>query len=85
METLLAIFVYSCRFSKGAFCRKSLISTGRNGLLKPGKLPSLIRDTGNKTGQVSIFREQHICQRHTFFIDLPSRWELTSDESRCAK
>ena len=32
------VFTCFCRFSKGAFCTKSLISTGRTGRLKPGKL-----------------------------------------------
>ena len=39
---LLAVFARFCRFSGGAFCRKSPISTGRNDRLKPGKLPNLI-------------------------------------------
>ena len=37
-EILLAVFACFCRFSKGAFYRKSPISTGRNGQLTPGKL-----------------------------------------------
>ena len=37
-EILLAVLARFCRFSKGAFYRKSPISTGRNGRLKPGKL-----------------------------------------------
>ena len=41
-EILLAVFARFCRFSKGALCRKSLISTGRNGRLKMGKLLDLI-------------------------------------------
>ena len=41
-EILLAVFSRFCRFSKGAFCRKSPISMGRNDQLKPGKLKSLI-------------------------------------------
>ena len=40
-EILLAFFARFCTFSKGAFCRKSPISTGRNGRLKPGKLLDL--------------------------------------------
>ena len=39
---LLAVFARFCRFSKGALCRKSPISTGRNDRLKPGKLLNLI-------------------------------------------
>ena len=41
-EILLAVFARFCKFSKGAFYRKSPISTGRNGRLKPGKLLELI-------------------------------------------
>ena len=41
-EILLAVFARFYRFSKGAFYRKSRISTGRNGQLKPGKLLDLI-------------------------------------------
>ena len=37
-EILLAVFARLCRFSKGVFCRKSPISTGRNDLLKWAKL-----------------------------------------------
>ena len=39
---LLAVFTRFSRFSKGALCRKSPISTGRNDRLKPGKLLNLI-------------------------------------------
>ena len=42
MEILLAVFACFCRISKGAFYRKSPISTRRNGRLKPGKLLDLI-------------------------------------------
>ena len=35
--------------SERAFCRKSLISTGRNDQLKPGKLLNLISHIGDKT------------------------------------
>ena len=41
-EILLVVFTRICRFSKEAFCRRSPISTGRNGPLKPGKLLNLI-------------------------------------------
>ena len=41
-EILLAVFARFCRFSKGAFYRKSQISTGRNGRLKQGKSLDLI-------------------------------------------
>ena len=41
-EILLAVFVRLCRFSKGAFYRKSPVSIGRNDRLKPGKLLNLI-------------------------------------------
>ena len=40
-EILLAVFARFCRYSKGAFCRKSPVSTGRNDRLKPGKLLNL--------------------------------------------
>ena len=54
MEYLLAGFPRFCRFSREAFCRKSLISMGRNDLLKPGKLGNLIRHIGKKTRQFSV-------------------------------
>ena len=41
-DILLAVFARFCRFSNGAFYRKSPISTGRNGRLKPSKLMDLI-------------------------------------------
>ena len=41
-EILLAVFARFCRFAKRAFFRKSPISTGRNGRLKPAKLLDLI-------------------------------------------
>ena len=41
-DILLAVLAHFCRFSKGAFYRKSPISTGRNSRLKPGKLLDLI-------------------------------------------
>ena len=41
-EILLAVFACFGRFSKGAFCRKSPFSTGRNDRLKPCKLLNLI-------------------------------------------
>ena len=41
-EILLAVFALFCVPSKGAFCRKSPISTGKNDRLKPGKLLNLI-------------------------------------------
>ena len=41
-EILLGVSTRFCRFSKGAFCRKSHISTGRNDRLKPAKLLNLI-------------------------------------------
>ena len=41
-EIFLAVFARFCRFLKGAFYRKSPISTGRNGRLKSGKLLDLI-------------------------------------------
>ena len=42
------------RSLKGAFFRISLISTGRNSRLKPGKLLNLIGHIGKKTGQFSL-------------------------------
>ena len=53
-EVLLDVFTRFCRFSKGAFCRKSPISTGRNDRLKPDKLLNLIGHIGNKTRQFSV-------------------------------
>ena len=53
-EILIAVFAYFCRFSKGAFYRKSPISTGRNGRLKPGKLLDLIWHIKDKIRQFSI-------------------------------
>ena len=53
-EMLLGVFTRFCRFSRGAFGRKSPISTGRNGRLTPGKLLNLIRHIGNKIRQFSI-------------------------------
>ena len=41
-EIFLAVFARFCRFSKGVFYRKSPISTGRNGRLKPRKSLDLI-------------------------------------------
>ena len=42
MEILLAVFDYFCRFSKGAFCSRSSISTLRNDCLNPGTLLNLV-------------------------------------------
>ena len=53
-DILLDVFTRFCRFSKGAFCRKSHISTGMNGGLKPGKLRNLIWHIGDRTRQFSI-------------------------------
>ena len=50
-EVLLGVFNRFCRFPKGAFCRKSPISTGKNGRLKPGKLLKLIGHIGDKKRQ----------------------------------
>ena len=41
-EILLAIFAGFAGFQKGAFCRKSPFSTGKNYRLKAGKLRNLI-------------------------------------------
>ena len=43
------VFTCFCRFSKEAFCRKSTISTGRNGRLKSVKLGNLVEHIGDKT------------------------------------
>ena len=51
---LLAVFTHFCRFSKGAFCSKSPISTGKNGRLRQGKLLTLIGHIGNETRQFSV-------------------------------
>ena len=53
-EILFTVFARFCRFPKGAFCRKSPISTGRNDRLKPGKLLNLIEQIGDKIRQFSI-------------------------------
>lgn len=47
-------FIPFCRFSKGAFCRNSLISRGKNDRLKLSELLNLIWHIGNKIRQVSI-------------------------------
>ena len=52
-EILLAVFARFCRLSKGAFCRKSPISTGSYDRLKPGKLLNLTGYVSDKTGQFS--------------------------------
>ena len=53
-EILLAVIARFCRFSKGAFCRKSPISTGRNDRLKLGKLLNLTEQIGDRIRQFSI-------------------------------
>ena len=53
-EILLAVFACFCRFSKEDFYRKSPISTGSNGRIKPGKLLDLIWHSGDKIRQFSI-------------------------------
>ena len=53
-ESLLVVFAGFCRFSKGVFGRRSHISTGRQGRLKPGKLLNLIEHIGNKTRQLLL-------------------------------
>ena len=72
---MLAVFARFCRFSKGAFCRKSLTSTGRNDRLKPGKLLNLIWLIGDKKGcfniTASIFREQDFFKRRVFLSTHP--------------
>ena len=57
-EVLLAVFARFCRFAKGAFCRKSPISMGRNGRLKPGKLLDPIGHIGDIIRQflISVLR-----------------------------
>ena len=53
-EVLLGVFTLFCRFSKGAFCRKSPTLTERNDRLKPGKLLNLIEHIGDKTRQFLV-------------------------------
>ena len=36
------------------FCRKFPTTTGRKSLLKSGRLPNLIGDSGNKTREFSV-------------------------------
>ena len=50
-EILLAVFAHFCRFSEGALCRKSPISTGRNNRLKPQSWPKVI----GRLIRISIF------------------------------
>ena len=54
-RSLLIVCIPFCKVSKRAFCRKSPILMGRNGLLKRGKLPSQIGYSGNITRRLSIF------------------------------
>ena len=53
-RSLARCFHSFSRFSKGAICSKSPISTGRNGQLRPGESLNLIGHIGNKTRQISI-------------------------------
>ena len=75
MEIVLSVFTRFCRFSKRAFCRKSPISTGRNGQLKPGKLLDLIWHIWNKMRQFSISLLRYLGTRiflnDGLFIDSP--------------
>ena len=70
-EILRSVFARFCRFAKWAFNRKSTISTGRNGRLKPGKLLDLIDISGiNKTVfnfVALIFREQDFSNAGRFY------------------
>ena len=43
-----------CRLSKEVVCRKSPLSTGRNGRLKPGRLLNIVGHIGVETRQFSI-------------------------------
>ena len=72
-EILLGVFTRFCRFSKGAFGRKSSISTGRNGRLKLGKLLNLDLSATNKTFQYHCFDIQRagFFQTLGVFIDSP--------------
>ena len=53
-EILLVVFTRICRFWKGAFGRKSPISTGRNERLKSPKLLNLFGNIANKARQLSM-------------------------------
>ena len=77
-EILLGAVTGFCRFLKVALCRKSLISTKRNDLLKPGKLLNIILHMGDKTRQFSffsiitlIFREQDFFKRGALLLNHP--------------
>ena len=69
---MLGVFTRFCRFSKGAFCRKSPILTGRNGRLKPRKLLNLILHIEDKIRQLFntialIFWEQDFSNTGRFY------------------
>ena len=72
-EILLGVFTHFCRFSKGAFCRKSPISTGKNDQLKPGKFD--ISGTKQDSFQYHCFdiQVQGLFQTPGVFIDSPGR------------
>ena len=74
-EVLLIVFNRFCEFLKGAFCRISFISRGRNDRLKPGRLLNLTGHIQNKTGQFSIsllsYFTSSILQTLGLFIDSP--------------
>ena len=55
MEILLVAFARFCSFSKEFFSRKSPISNGGQGRLKPGKLTNLKLHIGNITRRFLIF------------------------------
>ena len=56
-EILLDVCTPFCRFLKGAFCRKSHISTGRNDRLKTGKLlnPHPLLNFSASVGNITLW------------------------------
>ena len=74
-EICLAFSLVFCRFSKGAFCRKSPISMGKKDRLKPGKLLNLFYVSGIKEDsfQYHCFDNQGagLFQTPDIFIDSP--------------
>ena len=79
-EILVAVFSRFCKFSKGAFRRKSPISTGNNGQIRPGKLPHLNGQNGQKSKPVSMsllwYLRRSIFQTPGRSIDSPGRLNL---------
>ena len=68
-------FHSSCRFSNGASCSESLISTGRNDRSMPSELLNLIGCIGKSKAVFNIiafiFIEQHFFKRRAFLLSRP--------------